>query len=150
MAFWSFIVDSFVALFANKVFLSVLVSFLLSHILKVFVDYYETKKFTLRSFYRTGGMPSAHTATVVALTLGVFWAEGVSTLFIAVFFLSLIIVRDSLGVRYSVGEQAVTLNKLLKASRVHESVKVILGHTLSQVIVGAVIGAVATLIVFLI
>lgn len=141
---------SFATLLMTRSFLAIFFSFFVSHLLKVFVDWYEQKKFSLKSFYRTGGMPSAHTATVVAIVMSVFFVEGVSMLFIAVLFFSLIIVRDALGVRFSVGQQAQTLNKLLKVSGVEESVKVILGHTLSQVVVGALIGTIVTFVVFII
>lgn len=97
-------------------------------------------------FWRTGGMPSSHAAMVAALTVTAGIREGInSNLFIISFFLSLIILRDAVGVRHSSGIQAKTLNMLGRAlsERLqieYHPVKEIMGHKPLEVVVGCFIG----------
>ncbi|MBD3209530.1 divergent PAP2 family protein [Candidatus Woesearchaeota archaeon] len=99
--------------------------------------------------FTTGGMPSGHSASVSSLTAAVFFLEGVSVLFLACLVFSLIVIRDSFGVRWSVGEQAKILNKLAKHDHVQDKVRVVLGHTLSQAFAGIILGVVVAVVVHL-
>ena len=72
---------------------------------------------------------------------------SIRALFVACIVFSLIVVRDSFGVRWSVGQQAEFLNRLAKKNHVQEKVKVVLGHTLSQAVAGIVLGALVALVV---
>ena len=60
-----------------------------------------------------------------------------------------IVVYDATHVRYAVGEQGKALNKLLKKAGDAE-LPVVNGHTVPQVIVGALLGVVVWMIVTLI
>ena len=53
----------------------------------------------------------------------------------------LVVVYDAIHVRYAVGEQGKALNKLLREAKQPE-LPVVEGHTMSQVVVGALIGAI--------
>ena len=100
----------------------------------------------------SGGMPSAHSATVVALAtiigmVHVFESElfAVSILFAAV------IMYDAMMVRYSSGEQGEAILSILKELKSGiKKPKVAKGHLLSEVLVGALIGWVVAFVVFLI
>ena len=62
----------------------------------------------------SGGMPSTHSATVVAFTAFMGLSEGIdSGLFALSFLLSAIVIYDSMRVRYSSGRQGDLLNTLL-------------------------------------
>jgi len=89
----------------------------------------------------TGRMPSAHSALVGSITTIIWLNHGFSPLFFVVFTFSLIVLRDAIGVRRSVGEEGKIIEKLIKyekikISKFHYS----LGHTPVQVLVGLIIG----------
>lgn len=103
-------------------------------------------------FGATGGLPSSHSAVVIALATSLGFKQGFdSDVFILAFFLASIVIRDAVGVRLSNGEQAKTLNTLgkevsTKLGTDFSPVKEINGHTSFEVFVGAMIGLVSTVI----
>jgi acid phosphatase family membrane protein YuiD len=138
-------------LFENVIFLSALTSWFLAQIIKVLVILFNRRKKRLRELveiviWRTGGMPSSHTATVASLTVAVAIHDGLdSSLFAMCFFFALIVIRDATGVRRSSGLQAKALNLLGKKTGEqlgfdYSPVKEIQGHTPLEVIVGALLG----------
>jgi len=94
----------------------------------------------------TGGMPSAHSASVAALTTSVAFLEGAgSTLFGVTLFFSLVIMYDAAGLRRAAGMQARILNRMVEDHYAHrgfvpERLTELLGHTPFEVFVGAVLG----------
>ncbi len=94
----------------------------------------------------TGGMPSAHAATVTALSTSVGMDAGwSSTLFGAVAFFSLVIMYDATGIRRAAGRQAQILNRMLDELKDYHKLEAIrlkelLGHTPFEVFVGAAYG----------
>ena len=99
-------------------------------------------------FSRSGGMPSGHTAsfTAASIYLGLVFGFG-SGLFALAICTWIIVVYDATHVRYAVGEQGKALNELLvKAGK--KELPLVEGHTMPQVIVGAIIGVVIALGVF--
>ena len=98
----------------------------------------------------SGGMPSAHSATVVALTVAIGFGEGFgSGLFALAFLLSSIVMYDAMMVRYSSGRQGDLLNRFLKEQKsTLKPVRVAHGHTTLEVVVGAVLGALIGIVVF--
>jgi acid phosphatase family membrane protein YuiD len=94
----------------------------------------------------TGGMPSAHAATVTALTTAVGIDMGWrSTLFGAVAFFSLVIMYDATGIRRAAGRQAQILNRMLDELKDYHKLepirlKELLGHTPLEVLIGAAYG----------
>lgn len=108
---------------------------------------------TAKTILSSGGMPSSHTATVCALSTSVGILEGLaSPLFAACCVLSFIVMYDAMGVRRSAGEQAQTLNQIIRhlidqnQSPIDTTVREIFGHTPFQVVVGAIIGIALPLI----
>jgi acid phosphatase family membrane protein YuiD len=99
------------------------------------VLYYMTK---------SGGMPSGHTASFVALdiTLGLIygWDNPVFALATCV---TIIIIYDAVNVRYAVGEHGKLLNEIAESDNnpKTKSQKIVEGHTIPQAIVGGIIGA---------
>ncbi|MDR2342970.1 MAG: divergent PAP2 family protein [Spirochaetaceae bacterium] len=141
----------FVSFFQNPLFLSGITSFLFAQFIKFAIIITKRVKKSraemLEAFlWRTGGMPSSHASTITAVTVTIGIEEGInSNLFILSLFLSLIILRDALGVRHSSGMQARTLNALggilSKRFQVeYHPVKEILGHKPLEVVVGCFIG----------
>lgn len=96
----------------------------------------------------TGGMPSAHSASVTALAVAVGLSEGWgSSVFGLAAFFALITMYDATGIRRAAGRQARILNQLAEGLREHhkldlERLAELLGHTPLEVLVGALYGAV--------
>lgn len=95
----------------------------------------------------TGGMPSAHSASVTALAVSVGIGSGwTSPLFGAVAFFSLVIMYDATGIRRAAGRQAQILNRMLDELKDYHKLepvrlKELLGHTPLEVLFGAAYGA---------
>lgn len=119
---------------------------------KVIYDLVTTKKFNFKRILGAGGMPSSHSAVVTSLATLVGKNEGItSPIFAVAVIFAFVVMYDAAGVRRAAGKQAKLLNKLvetpgLSGVQVGEKLVEVLGHTPTQVIVGAVIGVIAGLI----
>ena len=132
----------------HPIFISVVTTTIVAGLIKYFVGIYRKEQKSIWwQLVRTGGMPSAHAAAVTTVILNVYFIEGISTLFFVTSVLGLIVIRDSFGVRWSVGQQAKIINKIIEHDHMHDSVKVILGHTMLQTFWGVVLGALVAMIV---
>ena len=120
---------------------------------KVIWDLVATHKFNFKRIMGAGGMPSSHSAVVVGLATLIGKYEGVNTpIFAVALIFSFIVMYDAAGVRRAAGKQAKLLNQIvetpgLSGIQVSEKLVEVLGHTPIQVIVGAIIGVIAGLIV---
>ena len=113
----------------------------------------------------TGGFPSSHTSLVVTLTLVIGmlqfhdlgypdWAFAVS------FVLTVITVHDAMGVRYEASKHAIILNNLAEDFTEEEKkelgfgkkgkLKEMLGHKITEVVGGAIVGIIVGLVGFFI
>jgi hypothetical protein len=111
------------------------------------VAYFATRgRWNFRRFVETGGMPSAHSAAVSALTTMVGFDQGFrSTLFGVCLYFSLIVMYDAAGLRRAAGKQAAILNRLIDEHFEHAGAETgrlieLLGHTPLEVLVGALLG----------
>ena len=117
-------------------------------IFKVIYDSISSKKLNLRRLFGAGGMPSSHTAIVMAITIMIGKEIGFGSFaFAASLIFSLIVMYDAAGVRRAAGKQAQILNKIVETPglsniQVQEKLVEVLGHTPIQVFVGAVIGVI--------
>lgn len=117
---------------------------------KGFRAFFGTRRWNLRRFVETGGMPSSHAASVAALSTAVGLQEGFrSTLFGATLFFSLIVMYDAAGLRRAAGRQAAVLNRLIEEHFENHAgtqrLMELLGHTPLEVLVGALIGVASAL-----
>lgn len=93
-------------------------------------------------FSRSGGMPSGHTASLTAAVMYLGFAEGFGTgLFALGACVWMIVLYDAIHVRYAVGEQGKVLNQILKEKE-KKQLELVEGHTMGQVVVGAILGSV--------
>lgn len=137
-------------LFRNPIFLSALSSLVVAQFIKMMLALTKAKRRDARDIlgiflWRTGGMPSSHSAIAVAISSSIALTEGFSNLFILSLFLSLIVIRDALGVRRSSGLQSTELNKLgvfleKKFGIDYDPVREVHGHTFAEVCVGGFLG----------
>jgi uncharacterized protein len=150
--------DFIVLLFTNKITLSLIITFIITELTKILFDFWKTKKFVFANLYHGGGMPSSHSSLVSALTFSILFNLGFSIMWVAVFIFSLVIVRDSFGVRRHAGEQARVLNMVLKDSKNlkyrgmlgRKKLQEHIGHKPIETIVGVIFGLVISIVISLI
>ena len=124
-----------------------LIAWFLAQVIKVVLEMLVTRTFDVRRFVSSGGMPSSHSALVVACTTAAARTEGLaSPLFGVCVVFSLVVMYDACNVRRSAGDTAKLVNQLLRhvekltAEDFADDLKIIMGHTPLQVLVGALLG----------
>lgn len=139
-------------LFYNLPLLAALVAMTSVQSFKFLFAWLRLGKPDFRRLVGTGGMPSAHSASVMALTTAVGLEAGWnSTLFGATAFFSLVIMYDATGIRRSAGAQARILNRMLDELKDYHKLepvrlKELLGHTPLEVLIGAAYGIMVALL----
>ena len=138
--------------FSQPAFLACLFSWLSAQLVKTLIKLFSGKVHSLKELFelllwRTGSMPSSHSALVATLCTTIGFRSGVnSDVFILPLGFYLVTIRDAVGVRRANGLQATMLNKigrLLAAKNIIEEVKPIKevqGHTPAEVIIGSLLG----------
>ena len=118
------------------------VAWLIAQTVKIVLNASLKQKHGFSKYFMSGDMPSAHTATVVALTTVISVHEGPSSLFAVVACFAAITVYDSLVARRSIGEQGAALLRLIETSPFAKDPlpRVALGHKPLEVVVGGLIG----------
>ena len=135
-----------------KYLLPPIVAWVIAQVVKVIFRSLQERRLNLRALADTGGMPSSHSALVVALatTVGRIDGPSSSTFAIALIF-SLVVMYDAQGVRRAAGRQAEVLNRLIEdifgqRGIQEERLRELIGHTPVQVLVGAALGVAAGLV----
>jgi uncharacterized protein len=139
------------AFFSNPIFLSAISSLLTAQFLKAVINILRSKAQNFREvlvtfFWKTGGMPSSHSALAVSIATAIAFREGLdSSVFILAVFFALVVIRDAMGVRRAAGIQARTLNLLgkelnLRSGIPYRPVKEVHGHTPAEVLIGGLLG----------
>lgn len=113
------------------------------------------KKINFKIFTTTGGMPSSHTAGVIALSTSVGIIDGLDSLLFAISLgFSLIVMQDASGVRRAAGKTAATLNRLVdefveknQVVKPYAALKELLGHTPLEVFCGMILGIIVPVLV---
>ena len=98
-----------------------------------------------------GHMPSAHTAFIVSLVTSVGVYEGTHTgAFAVAVALAIIVIDDAARLRMYMGDQGRYLNMLIRQLNIDEKsfprLQERVGHRVSEVIIGGILGVVFTLI----
>ena len=131
----------------NHIIDCALVAWFLAQVIKVVLDLILTRKFDWHRFVSSGGMPSSHSAFVMACTTAVARTEGLgSPLFGVCVVMAAVVMYDACNVRRSAGDTAKLVNQLLRhvekltAEDFADDLKIIMGHTPLQVLIGALLG----------
>jgi hypothetical protein len=104
------------------------------------------KELRLERLHGSGGMPSAHTATIVSASTAIGLQEGWgSAIYALSLIMAFIVMYDASGVRRSVGKQAKLLNNIIvdiykNKHFEEEKLKELIGHKPTEVVVGAILG----------
>src|ERR1700694_5690656 len=118
---------------------------------KPLIHYVHSRRLNLGYCVTAGGMPSSHSAVVVALATRVGVDSGVSSVaFALAAVFAAVVMYDAAGVRRAVSLQARVLNRMLtemlEEQRFNESrLRELIGHTPFEVFVGALLGALSAL-----
>ena len=143
-------------IFSNRILISAVAAWLLAGLLKVPIDYLETRRWNWALWFSPGGMPSQHSALVTATTLAVGLYSGFNTPAFAVSFtLMMIVVYDAAGVRRQAGLHAQKINQIINEFFAghpisEDQLREVLGHTVRQVIGGIGFGLVVTVFIRLV
>ncbi|XP_047336502.1 uncharacterized membrane protein YuiD [Impatiens glandulifera] len=136
----------------NPTFVSWILAWFIAQSIKVILTLLLERKWDIRVMFSSGGMPSSHSALCTALTTSVAICHGVAdSLFPVCLGFSLIVMYDAIGVRRHAGMQAEVLNviigDLFEGHPIGKrKLKELLGHTPSQVAVGALLGIVVAIL----
>ncbi len=118
------------------------------------VVFYSIKRraLSISYFFTAGGMPSAHSAMVSALSLSIgLWSGFDSEVFAVSCVLALIVIYDAIRLRGAVQRHAEALKAL---SRLHPEAEIgelnqMIGHTIGEIVAGIIAGAGAAGVVYL-
>ena len=124
-----------------------LAAWLVCQCTKGVISRFRNHRWDLRDFLGSGGMPSSHTATVVALAYMVAVREGLesSAFSISVIF-AFIVMYDAVGVRRETGKQSQIINLIVNIitgrtdGEEYEKLNEIVGHTPFEVMGGVIAG----------
>lgn len=140
-------------LFCNDMINATLLAWVIAQCIKIILVYITTRKLDYTRIFGSGGMPSSHSAGMVALTTIAFLRCGfASSEFAICLVVSLIVMYDAAGVRRATGEHATIINKMIELYQDGENLfgektlKELIGHTPLQVLMGAVLGFVTGII----
>lgn len=98
-------------------------------------------------------MPSSHSAVVTSLATMIGKSQGIDTpIFALSVIFAFVVMYDAAGIRRAAGKQAKLLNKIIETPgltglEVSERLVEVLGHTPTQVLVGALIGIIVGFII---
>jgi len=141
-------------LLENRVLWAAAVGWIVAQSIKVLRAVRQKRRFDVRWFVGTGGMPSSHSAGVSALASAVGLEQGFhSPIFAVALMFALVTMFDAQGVRRATGRQAVLLNKIVDEMYAggqvsQERVMELLGHTPVEVFVGALLGCAISVLMY--
>ena len=144
--------NTFMIFITNKYIYVTMILWFFIQVFKVIHDLYKTRKFNFKRILGAGGMPSSHSAVVVSISTLIGKNYGAdSAIFALSLVFALVVMYDACGVRRAAGKQAKLLNEIvntpgLSSIEVKEKLQEALGHTPVQVLVGAIIGVIAGLV----
>lgn len=144
--------NNFLMFVTNKYIYVPLMLWFVIQLYKLIYDLCTTKKFNFKRIMGAGGMPSSHSAVVTSLATLVGKYKGVdSAIFAIALIMACVVMYDACGVRRAAGKQAKVLNEIVNTPglsniEVQGKLQEALGHTPTQVFVGAIIGIIAGLI----
>lgn len=145
--------ENFYTITENRVLLAAVVAWFVSQGIKFFTCLIKTRKIKMDRIMGSGGMPSSHTASVMAATFSVGEIMGYNhPIFGGLMIMSFIVMYDAAGVRMAAGKQAKAINNIIEALgayrvKIDGQLKELLGHTYMEVLVGAALGIVIALLI---
>ncbi|MBR0032645.1 MAG: divergent PAP2 family protein [Treponema sp.] len=139
-------------LLKSPVFLACVFSWVSAQFIKTVIKLLNGKVHSVKElleflFWRTGSMPSSHSAVTACVCTCIGFRAGISSdLFILTVVFYVVTVRDAVGVRLASGIQAKRLNEvgeILKEKGIYndfKKLKEVNGHTPLEVFIGSMLG----------
>lgn len=140
--------DFSVGIMANQILKTAFLAWLTAQVLKVMINVLSYGKLDLTRLVGSGGMPSSHTALVIALAVSVGKNMGWDSVHFAIAaVVAGVVMYDAAGVRRATGQQAEVINKIISdiyhGEKIKpERLKELIGHTPIEILAGAIIGIV--------
>ena len=141
----------------NYVLLTAVISWFSAQIIKTIIHLIRYRTFNPERLFGAGGMPSSHSALVCSATLAVSRKIGTNSVeFALMFILAVVVMYDAMGVRRAAGLHAKEINRINKTieestndnkQEEYKELKEYLGHTPFEVLGGALLGILISLIV---
>lgn len=143
--------EFFKQLFSNTVLWCTVLAWASAQIIKIIIALIVEKKFRPDRIFGDGGMPSGHSATVTCLAVLTGWVCGFGSIYFAfATIFAIVVMNDAAGVRQEAGKHAAMLkvigdafNAMFAEKDEHvrvEKIKLLVGHTPFQVLMGALLG----------
>ena len=143
-------------MFLSYPIMAALLGMLIAQFAKIPIHLFISRELKWKLMFSTGGMPSSHTSTIIALSTAIGLTSGFfSDDFAICVVVSVIVMHDATGVRRHAGYHAEVLNKLLVdfnrlretlkeptsgQPEYREKLKELLGHEPMEVFFGAITG----------
>jgi acid phosphatase family membrane protein YuiD len=130
----------------NPVLFAALTAWSLAQVLKIPIEYLNSRQTNWALLFSAGGMPSSHSALMVATTLSVGLFYGFNNpLFAVALAVSMIVLYDATGVRRQAGYHAqkinLLFNELFSGQPIcDKQLKEVLGHSPLEVLGGTILG----------
>lgn len=148
----------------NRVLFAAVLGWFFAQVAKSLFTLLFTRKWNPERLWGAGGMPSAHSSMVCALTVSMARFHGINTPFFALSIMfAFVTMYDAMGVRREAGEHAKLLNKYLnelelsKADKNGDGIpderadeielKEFIGHTPLEVLGGVLLGIIIGILV---
>ena len=140
--------DFFWELLQNRVLMAAAAGWLAAQVLKTLLVLIMERELRWERLVGSGGMPSSHSATVCARasSSAAVYGPGSGQFAIAAI-VAFIVMYDACNVRLETGKQAIAIKELQELFRnmgedlsAEEKLKELVGHTLPQVLAGALLG----------
>jgi acid phosphatase family membrane protein YuiD len=144
------------AILQNKVLIATMLGFLIAQVLKIPTEYLRSRRWMWAMFFAAGGMPSSHSALMVAATLSIGLYHGFDNpIFALGVAITMIVAHDASGVRRQAGMHAERINvlfeELLKGHMWDENdLREVIGHTPLEVVGGILLGLLVAIIQWLV
>ncbi len=141
-------------LLCNRILISGSVAWLFAQVLKTLIHWRVQRRLDWSRLFGDGGMPSGHSATVMAMAARSGLVFGAASFEFAVtVMLAIIVMHDATGVRQETGKQAKVIKEIAQLLEElgqdvtnEEKLKEFVGHTPSQVMAGALLGVCTALL----
>jgi hypothetical protein len=144
--------------FKSPIAISAMLGWILAQLIKLPVGFLRTKKWDWALLINAGGMPSSHSALMSAVSTAIGLQLGWdSPIFILALSMTGIVIYDATGVRRQAGFHAERINQIIRnivqEHKIDEPQRVelleIIGHSPAEAAVGALLGIVIAIAVWL-
>ena len=139
-------------IFNNRVFWLAVTSQLASMIAKMIIVSIQNRKFSVMNMFIYGGMPSSHTAFVMALVFGCMLEPSIGwrhPLTACVFVLSMIILSDAIRFRGAVDKINAEVQDLSERTGITVNMPRFVAHKPEEVVAGIIFAFIYTLLFYL-